>query len=693
MDLISNPGLPHDLLEVLAQGSHVYPICAAGLEEIDKICLIITVLNHHEDVTPPRHQQVDRQVMSRVKSVGSHRGGGGGVTMRGGGGIAVAASPAPQPVPSPAAEGVEAQMSSPGDDQKFFNPAHSDSVLNGLNELRKNGHFCDVTLSVDGTTFPVHRSVLASFSPYFRAMFLSSLAESQQEHITLSGVEAGMVALLLDYAYTSSLTITQANVQGLLSASNLLEVSAVRDACCRYLERHIDSSNCIGIHCFAELHSCQELTRKAKVFILRHFAEVLNGEEWLGLPVEKVVEIMSAEELEVEREEQVFHAATVWLHHSYQTRAPIFHKVLECVRLALVSPYFLVDIVEGESAVRSSPECRVVVEEARMYHLLPDRRHHLASPRTRPRRNTNTTIVIVAVGGEDNKLVLRSVECFDPQAHSWRSLSCLPFAVSKHGLVVSGENVLYLAGGELPDGTVTRCLSRYDPVLDGWHDLAPMGQPRSELGTATLDGFVYAVGGWDGTRRLAGVERYDPRSNTWTYTASMTLALTSPAVAACHGKLYVCGGAVLEDGDGIDHVQMYDPHTETWEVLPPMIIPRSGSAAAVLNGNIYIIGGWHASTENTNKVERLDPRTKTWQQVASMCERRYRPGVAVVDGKIYVLGGEDGWEHFHDTIESYDPTTDTWTMIGEMLTGRSWLACAPLRIKKEILGDLATPVS
>ena len=35
----------------------------------------------------------------------------------------------------------------------------------------------------------------------------------------------------------------------------------------------------------------------------------------------------------------------------------------------------------------------------------------------------------MAVGGEDNKLVLRSVECYDPLAHCWRSLSCLPFAV------------------------------------------------------------------------------------------------------------------------------------------------------------------------------------------------------------------------------------------------------------------------
>ena len=39
------------------------------------------------------------------------------------------------------------------------------------------------------------------------------------------------------------------------------------------------------------------------------------------------------------------------------------------------------------------------------------------------------------------------------------------------------------------------------------------------------------------------------------------------------------------------------------------LIPRSGSAACVLNGYIFIyvvVGGWHASTENTSKVERYD---------------------------------------------------------------------------------------
>lgn len=45
----------------------------------------------------------------------------------------------------------------------------------------------------------------------------------------------------------------------------------------------------------------------------------------------------------------------------------------------------------------------------------------------------------MTVGGEDDKVVLRSVESFDPMTSQWKSLACLPFAVSKHGLVVSGE--------------------------------------------------------------------------------------------------------------------------------------------------------------------------------------------------------------------------------------------------------------
>lgn len=56
-----------------------------------------------------------------------------------------------------------------------------------------------------------------------------------------------------------------------------------------------------------------------------------------------------------------------------------------------------------------------------------------------------------------------------------------------------------------------------------------------------LDGHVYAIGGWDGTGRLDSVERYDPQHNTWSFIPPMKIALTSPAVVALRGLLYVTG--------------------------------------------------------------------------------------------------------------------------------------------------------
>lgn len=58
---------------------------------------------------------------------------------------------------------------------------------------------------------------------------------------------------------------------------------------------------------------------------------------------------------------------------------------------------------------------------------------------------------------------------------------------------------------------------------------------------AILDGYVYAVGGWEGSFRLDSVEKYDPATNTWTLVTPMKTALTSAAVVAADGMLYVTG--------------------------------------------------------------------------------------------------------------------------------------------------------
>ena len=105
-------------------------------------------------------------------------------------------------------------------------------------------------------------------------MFTCDMTESQLPRVTINGLEASVAEQLLDYAYTAEVRINQNNVQNILSAANLLDIPPVREAASRYLDQHMDETNCLGIQSFAEIHSCHALQRKAKAFALKHFSEV-----------------------------------------------------------------------------------------------------------------------------------------------------------------------------------------------------------------------------------------------------------------------------------------------------------------------------------------------------------------------------------------------------------------------------------
>lgn len=82
----------------------------------------------------------------------------------------ITSSPAPATLPpSPCLEDPGPPLgTSDSEDYVFVEPRHPNKVLEGLNSLRLNNAFCDVTLCCGGQEFPCHRIVLASFSSYFQ---------------------------------------------------------------------------------------------------------------------------------------------------------------------------------------------------------------------------------------------------------------------------------------------------------------------------------------------------------------------------------------------------------------------------------------------------------------------------------------------------------------------------------------------
>jgi hypothetical protein len=76
---------------------------------------------------------------------------------------------------------------------------------------------------------------------------------------------------LIDYMYTGELTITEMNVQFLLTTANILNLTSVKEACSQFIQSQLDTSNCLGIREFADFHSCPILQKHADAFIEQYF--------------------------------------------------------------------------------------------------------------------------------------------------------------------------------------------------------------------------------------------------------------------------------------------------------------------------------------------------------------------------------------------------------------------------------------
>src|SRR4051795_6010517 len=110
---------------------------------------------------------------------------------------------------------------------------------------------------------------------------------------------------------------------------------------------------------------------------------------------------------------------------------------------------------------------------------------------------------------------------------------------------------------------------------EAWGERAPMLLPRSEASVAELNGKIYFIGGYPGTR------------------------LTS------------------------DSVQVYDPQADSWELGPPLPIPLHHTMAAVVDGRLYVIGGEAGNpTGNESIYQRgvlvLDEQLGAWIPRAPM---------------------------------------------------------------------------
>lgn len=231
--------------------------------------------------------------------------------------------------------------------EELKDTAHSAALLAQLKSFYDARLLCDVTIEVvtpgsgpgTGRLFSCNRNVLAAACPYFKSMFTGGMYESQQASVTIHDVDAESFEVLVDYCYTGRVSLSEANVQRLYAASDMLQLEYVREACASFLARRLDLTNCTAILKFADAFDHHKLRSQAQSFIAHNFKQLsrmgsIREETLADLTLAQLLAVLRLDSLDVESEKTVCHVAVQWLEAAPKERGPSAAEVFKCIRWA-----------------------------------------------------------------------------------------------------------------------------------------------------------------------------------------------------------------------------------------------------------------------------------------------------------------------------------------------------------------------
>lgn len=512
---------------------------------------------------------------------------------------------------------------------------------------------------------------MSASSPYFRALFTNALDAVEKREVEIPGVTADIMQIIIDYAYTRRATIDEKNVECLLPAADQFLVHGLVKRCCDFLAGELEAQNCIGIHNFARHYFCPNLERVSYRYLMHNFSEVVaTSNEYTGLCVEDVFEILSSDDLNVKSEEMAFAALLSWIDYDSENRKCHIPGLLRAVRLGLLSTQFFVEKVKAHPYIKDNEQCKpLVIETLKFLYDLDmdeDKDLDITNPLARPRVPHE---VMFVVGGWSGGSPTNIVETYDMRADKWIVCDTGDEGPRAYHGTVAIDKKIYVAGGF--DGVEyfnsVRC---FDPVTKKWSEAAPMNAKRCYVSTAVLRGCIYAMGGYDGHVRLNTAEQYFPGRNQWTVIAPMNHQRSDASATSLNGKIYICGG--FNGQECLNSSEYYDPNTNQWTCFAPMRNRRSGVGVISYGDQIYALGGFNGAAR-MNTGERYSPLTDTWQTIPMMYNPRSNFGIEVIDEMIFAIGGFNGVTTIFN-VECFDRTSEEWFDATDMNIYRSALS-------------------
>jgi hypothetical protein len=277
---------------------------------------------------------------------------------------------------------------------------------------------------------------------------------------------------------------------------------------------------------------------------------------------------------------------------------------------------------------------------------------------------------IVAIGGTYNPpAATASAEVLSAAPGGWTSTAGAMSAGRRYfaGVPLASDHVLVAGGAGDGSGAALASAEVWDPLTGAFTGAGSMGVARQSFSLTTLpDGRALAAGGSPDVASGAGsaaAELYDPLTNAWSGTGSMTagrLGHTGTMLPDCR---------VLIVGDN-PTAELYNYKTATFSRSGSAPLQRSYHTATLLtDGRVLIAGGVDVGNTPLATAEVYDPATGQFSPAGSMSESRTQAmAVRLADGRVLVAGGLSGASKTATkTADVYNPATNAWTPVPDML--------------------------
>lgn len=217
----------------------------------------------------------------------------------------------------------------------------------------------DARLRVEGEIFYVNRQHLALQSPYFRALFFGGGVESSKRQVEIKGVGLQHFRALMEYSRTCSLALDRENVMGILETADFLQLERARLLCCKFLERELHLSNCLGMMAYAWQLGCIQLYSAARQVVLTHFSAMSSEEDFLSLPKETIADLLASDDLAIHKDDLALEAILRWASFDPK-REEHFPELIELVRPESLSLPFITELLTRMKS--SDPRAKLIMK-------------------------------------------------------------------------------------------------------------------------------------------------------------------------------------------------------------------------------------------------------------------------------------------------------------------------------------------